>query len=210
MYTVGSMGLFLVTLLNTLHKPPVAIKMERIVPEKTTTNRPVAAAVIVAPPMLDTLREIGVKDSKKLSIIRRCQLAEKIKALAVDWQIGSATAAQIDELNILRASLWAMEKAVGKLKPKPQMCLVDGRFTIPNLKLPQQAMVKGDEQSVVIAAASILAKVWRDDLIVNLSHKYPEYDLAANKGYGTKRHLLAIKKYGISSEHRRSFKPCQV
>lgn len=170
----------------------------------------VAAAVMIAPPMVDVLGEIGVKDSKKLSPSRRCKLAKQIKSLVVDWQIASATVAQIDQLNILQASLLAMGKAVCQLKPEPQMCLVDGKFTIPNLTLPQQAIVKGDETSVAIAAASILAKVWRDELIVSLAHKYPEYDLAANKGYGTKRHLLAIKKYGICSEHRRSFRPCQV
>ena len=170
----------------------------------------VAAAVMIDPPMLDSLGEIGVKDSKKLSPARRCQLAEQIKSLVVDWQIASATVVQIDQLNILQASLLAMGKAVCQLKPEPQMCLVDGKFTIPNLALPQQALVKGDEQSMAIAAASILAKVWRDEFIVSLAHKYPEYDLAANKGYGTKRHLLAIKKYGICSEHRRSFRPCQV
>ena len=103
-----------------------------------------------------------------------------------------------------------MKRAVLKLKVKPQLCLVDGNHTIKDLSIPQQTLVKGDEKSIVIASASIVAKVWRDDLITQWAKKYPMYDLAANKGYGTARHLQALKEYGASPLHRRSFRPCQV
>jgi ribonuclease HII len=101
-----------------------------------------------------------------------------------------------------------MKKAINNLTIQPEICLVDGNKKIPNLAISQETLVKGDQRSPVIAAASILAKVWRDQLIVELGEKYPEYDLKSHKGYGTKKHLLAIEKYGITPEHRRSFSPC--
>ncbi len=170
----------------------------------------VAAAAMIPLPLVPQLNELGVKDSKKLSSKRRTQLAQQIQSMATDWQIGLATAEEIDEINILQASLLAMQRAVIKLKPTPELCLVDGKFAIPDLATPQINLVKGDEKSLVIAAASILAKVWRDQLIIKLAQTYPDYDLAANKGYGTKRHRIALQKYGLCAEHRRSFRPCQV
>jgi ribonuclease HII len=170
----------------------------------------VAAAVILPPAALPELAASQVRDSKQLSSCRRQQLAAKICTLAVDWRVGFASTAEIDNINILQASLLAMKRAVTKLKVQPELCLVDGNQAIKDLPIPQQALVKGDERSLVIAAASIIAKVWRDDLIMRLAAKYPMYDLVSNKGYGTARHLQALQQYGPSRLHRLSFRPCQI
>jgi ribonuclease HII len=170
----------------------------------------VAAAVILPVDALSMLMADNIKDSKKLSSSRRTKLAEKINTLALDWRIGYATTAEIDELNILQATLLAMKRAVLKLRVKPQLCLIDGNQLVKNLPIPQETIVKGDERSLNIAAASIMAKVWRDDLVKRLSLKYPLYDLERNKGYGSQRHLLALREYGPSPLHRLSFRPCQV
>ncbi|MCD8486635.1 MAG: ribonuclease HII [Desertifilum sp.] len=166
----------------------------------------VAAAAILPETMRPTLVRLGVKDSKQLSSVKRQRLAGEIRAIAIDCQVGVATVAEIDELNILQASLLAMRRAVEKLQVTPQLCLIDGNQLIPGLELPQQTMVGGDRENLAIAAASIVAKVWRDRLIVRLSTRYPEYDLAANKGYGTQRHRLALQQYGLSPLHRQSFR----
>lgn len=167
---------------------------------------PVVAAVVCLPfggcPQLEVL---GVRDSKQLSAKKRTELAKDIAAIA-NVRIGYATVAEIDRLNILQASLLAMKRAILKLAIAPEFCAIDGKFPIPHLAIPQKAIVGGDRQSPLIAAASIAAKVWRDDLIVRFAQKYPHYDLAANKGYGTKRHRQGIAKYGISRQHRTSFK----
>ncbi len=170
----------------------------------------VAAAVILPVEALSILMVDNIKDSKKLSSSRRNKLAEKINTLALDWRIGYATTGEIDELNILQASLLAMKRAVLKLRVKPELCLVDGNQLVKNLLIPQETIIKGDERSLNIAAASIMAKVWRDDLVQRLALKYPLYDLERNKGYGSPRHLLALQKYGPSALHRRSFRPCQI
>lgn len=165
----------------------------------------VAAAVIIDSQDLPNLKTLGVKDSKKLSPATRVRLATQIKAIVPGVGVGYATVAEIEQLNILQASLLAMGRAVSKLPMQPQLCLIDGQYQIPNLNLPQQTMIKGDESSPVIAAASIIAKVWRDDLIIRWSQRYPQYDLANNKGYGTVKHRLALQEYGISPQHRVSF-----
>lgn len=170
----------------------------------------VAAAVILPSSALSELVAAQMRDSKQLSASRREELAKKIGAIAIDWSIGDASSTEIDQINILQASLLAMKRAVLNLKVKPQLCLVDGNQRLKDLAIPQQTLVKGDEKSLAIAAASIVAKVWRDDLIIRLATEYPMYDLAANKGYGTARHLQALKEYGASPLHRRSFRPCQV
>lgn len=170
----------------------------------------VAAAVILPTSALSELVEAKIRDSKQLSAYRREELAKKICNCALAWSVDSASSAEIDQINILQASLLAMKRAILKLKVKPQLCLVDGNHAIKDLSIPQQTLVKGDEKSILIASASIVAKVWRDDLIIQLAKKYPMYDLAANKGYGTARHLQALKEYGASPLHRRSFRPCQV
>ncbi len=170
----------------------------------------VAAAVILPTSALSALVEAKIRDSKQLSVYRRAELAKKIRGCAIAWGIAFASSAEIDQINILQASLLAMKRAILKLKVPPQLCLVDGNHAIKDLVYPQQTLVKGDEKSIIIASASIIAKVWRDDLITRLALKYPMYDLVANKGYGTARHLQALKEYGASPLHRQSFRPCQV
>jgi ribonuclease HII len=168
----------------------------------------VAAAVILPKDQIAECAEWGIKDSKKLSASQRERLVPQIQQVAIAHQIGVATVAEIDELNILQASLLAMRRAISGLKVTPELCLVDGNKTIPQLDLPQHTLVKGEDRAVSIAAASILAKVWRDRAIAELALVYPEYDLVKNKGYGTAKHLSAIAEYGITCEHRRSFSPC--
>ncbi|MEM6611210.1 MAG: ribonuclease HII [Cyanobacteria bacterium P01_C01_bin.72] len=169
----------------------------------------VAAAVVLPLSTVPQLIALEVKDSKKLSPRQRQELIQPIKDAVQGWQIGSATVAEIDELNILQASLLAMKRCILNLPVAPNLCLVDGRIPIPNLDFKQKTVIKGDQRSPIIAAASILAKVWRDELIVELAEQYPEYDLAQNKGYPTAKHCLAIAQYGITPQHRRSFKSCQ-
>lgn len=169
----------------------------------------VAAAVILPSSALPLLTAAEIKDSKKLSMNRRVKLAQQIYTLATDWKIGYASTGEIDQMNILQATLLAMRRAVNKLKVQPALCLIDGNQLVKDLPMPQQTIIKGDERSLSIAAASIVAKVWRDDLIMRLAAKYPMYDLENNKGYGSKKHLLALQKYGSSPLHRKSFRPCQ-
>ncbi|MBE9056460.1 ribonuclease HII [Sphaerospermopsis sp. LEGE 08334] len=170
----------------------------------------VAAAVILPPAALPQLMALKINDSKKLSSSRRNQLAQEIAGLALDWKIGYAATAEIDKINILQATLLAMKRAVLKLKVQPELCLVDGNQMVKDLNIPQQTIVNGDGRSLNIAAASIMAKVWRDDLVLRLASKYPMYDIENNKGYGSPRHLLALQKYGPSPLHRLSFRPCQL
>jgi len=169
----------------------------------------VAAAVVLPLTAIPELIDAGVKDSKKLSAKKRQQLVPQIQSKVLDWQVSEATVAEIDELNILQASLLAMKRAVLKLRTSPEICLIDGNFPVPNLDIPQKTIVKGDQKSTAIAAASILAKVWRDDLILSLEQQYPEYDLAKNKGYPTPKHRSALETCGISPLHRKSFAPCK-
>lgn len=172
---------------------------------------PVFAAAVVLPlSKLPELLEIGVKDSKKLSCQRRLELIERIEQLTLARAISYATAKEIDRINILQASLLAMKKALLKLRVQPSICLVDGNQAIPGFSISQITLVKGDERSPAIAAASIIAKVWRDELIVRLANQYPHYDLISNKGYGSAKHLLALRQYGPSPQHRMSFRPCQL
>lgn len=169
----------------------------------------VAAAVVLPVSKISTLIDLGVKDSKQLSAKKRRELVPQIEALATAYHISFATVSEIDKFNILQASLLAMKRAVIKLKVKPSLCLVDGRQTIPELLIKQETIIKGDQKSPLIAAASVLAKVWRDQLITRLASKYPQYDLVNNKGYGTQKHREALLKYGVSPQHRLSFRPCQ-
>ena len=148
----------------------------------------------------------GLRDSKKLSKLKREKLFEDIKGFA-DYGIGLSTAQEIDGLNILQASLLAMKRAVNNLKVSPRVVLVDG-IHLPN-NLPQYglAIISGDTSIPAIAASSIIAKVYRDNLMLKLSVSYPEYGWDKNAGYGTDHHLVALKKYGITPEHRCSFSP---
>lgn len=170
----------------------------------------VAAAVILSSEASNHLSEIGVTDSKLLSAGQRQFLSQQIQAWATDCKIGVASVAEIDRLNILQASLLAMQRAVLRLKPQPQLCLIDGNQRIPTLVIAQQTMIKGDQKSVAIAAASIVAKVWRDQLITQLAERYPGYDLCTNKGYGTPKHKQALNQLGPTRQHRHSFSPCRV
>lgn len=169
----------------------------------------VAAAVLLTPAAALELTALGVKDSKQLSAARRAALVPHILQLAIDGKVAIASAREIDRLNILQATLLAMSRAVNRLSILPTRCLIDGKQTIPNLSIPQQAVVKGDQHYCEVAAASILAKVWRDTLITRLDHRYPGYDLASNKGYGSPKHLKALQVLGPSLQHRRSFKICR-
>ncbi len=166
----------------------------------------VAASVVLEENAIAMFEEIGVKDSKQLSPKRRQTLAKEIKNIAIAYHISYASSQEIDRLNILKASLLAMQRSITKLSVTPQLCLVDGNKKIPNLTIPQKTIVGGDRSSPLIAAASILAKVWRDQLIIRLATKYPHYDLENNKGYGTKKHRHALQQYGPCFHHRRSFK----
>lgn len=170
----------------------------------------VAAAVILSPEALAQLQQSGVTDSKQLSPLQRQTLAAQIQAAALDCKIGLASVREIDRLNILQASLLAMQRAIRRLQPQPQLCLIDGNQRVPNLGIAQQTIVQGDRQCLVIAAASIIAKVWRDQLIIRLANQYPGYDLASNKGYGTTKHRQALQQLGVSRQHRRSFSPCRL
>jgi ribonuclease HII len=169
----------------------------------------VSAAVILPIAAHADLICAGIKDSKLLSAVQRQQLAKQIRAVAIDCQVGIASVREIDRYNILQAALLAMKRAIVRLCPQPQVCLVDGNQRIPNLLVPQKTIVQGDQKSVAIAAASIVAKVWRDELITRLALKYPFYDLSSNKGYGTVKHRAAIQQFGASCQHRKSFSPCQ-
>ena len=166
----------------------------------------VAAAVVLAEDAQQPLTRLGVTDSKKLSAKRRQQLAIEIKSWASHYAIGLASVHEIDRLNILQATFLAMSRAVKQLSPQPSLCLIDGNHRIPQLPIAQQAIVKGDQTHLEIAAASILAKVWRDTLIVRLDRRYPGYDLCSNKGYGSAKHLQALQRQGATAQHRKSFK----
>lgn len=162
----------------------------------------VAAAVIVSPDM--RLREID--DSKKLRPAVREELADKIREQAVSFGIGIADVEEIDRINIYQAALAAMRRAVEGLTVAPQHLVVDAR-TVPGVDLPQTSMIKGDAKSYSIAAASIVAKVARDQMMLELDAAYPEYGFASHMGYGTRRHLDAIEEHGPCPAHRRSFAP---
>lgn len=165
----------------------------------------VAAAIAVPISSLSALISLGVKDSKKLSPRQRSKLFPSIKNSVMAWHISYATVAEIEVLNIRQASLLAMKRCLLKLSVSPQHCLIDGRDLIPDLGLPQTAVIRGDQHSPAIAAASILAKVWRDELILRIAQRYPQYDLEKNKGYGTEKHRLSLQKYGLTLLHRPSF-----
>ena len=170
----------------------------------------VAAAVILSEAASLELDAMGVTDSKRLSPGQRLNLVDPIRTLATTYALGYASVWEIERLNILQATLLAMGRAVHRLSPAPTLCLVDGNRPIPNLGLPQQTVVKGDQQEIAIAAASILAKVWRDQLLVRLDRRYPGYGLARHKGYGSAEHRLALQRLGPTRQHRHSFRGCQL
>jgi ribonuclease HII len=168
---------------------------------------PLAGDVVAAAVILDPKQPIsGLRDSKKLSEKRRIELAVVIREQAVAWSVARASVAEIDELNILQASLLAMHRAVQMLAPQPEYILVDGN-RLPRWHYVAEAVVKGDDRVPAIAAASILAKVQRDSELVALEEQYPGYGFAAHKGYPTAAHLRALQTLGVTPVHRRSFAP---
>jgi ribonuclease HII len=168
---------------------------------------PLAGDVVAAAVILNPARPIiGLRDSKKLSASRREELALEIQEKALAWHVGRASVAEIDELNILQASLLAMHRAVQGLDPQPEFVLVDGN-RLPQWPYAAKAVVKGDDRVPAISAASILAKVQRDSELIALEERYPGYGFAAHKGYPTRVHLQALDSLGVTPEHRRSFGP---
>jgi ribonuclease HII len=168
---------------------------------------PLAGDVVTAAVILDPSNPVeGLRDSKKLSESRREELAIIIREKALAWSIARASVAEIDELNILQASLLAMKRAVEALTPQPGYVLVDGN-RLPQWSYPSEPVVKGDDRVPAIAAASILAKVQRDNELVALEQKYPGYGFAAHKGYPTAAHLHALQSLGVTPVHRRSYAP---
>ena len=162
---------------------------------------PVVAGAVILPRDCDILY---LNDSKKLSEKKREELYDQIMANAVSVGLGFVDNERIDEINILNATYEAMRQAISKLTPQPDILLNDA-VTIPGVDIPQVPIIKGDAKSASIAAASIVAKVTRDRLMTELDKKYPGYDLAANKGYGTAAHIEGLKKLGPCPIHRRSF-----
>ena len=156
------------------------------------------------------IKELGIKDSKKLTPKKREEIyniiTKDFKTLDVNWAIGRVSAAELNKIGLAQAGKLVLKRAVENLKTKPDYLLIDA-FRIPGLNIPQSPIIKGDDKSISIALASIIAKVTRDKIMTELDKKYPEYRFARHKGYGTKEHLGALKKYGICPEHRVNYKP---
>jgi ribonuclease HII len=168
---------------------------------------PLAGPVVAAAVILDPEVTIdGLQDSKKLSARRRQELAEIIRRRARSWCVARADVAEIDEINILQATMRAMHRAVDGLEIPPDYVLVDGN-RVPDWEYHSQPVIRGDQIVDAISAASILAKVTRDEEMINLNNKYPGYGFESHKGYPTKSHIEAIQALGITPEHRRSFAP---
>lgn len=171
---------------------------------------PLCGPVVAAAVILDPARPIpGLADSKKLSEGKRDRLAVEIRAHALAWAVAEASVEEIDRLNILQASLLAMQRAVAGLALPPTEAWVDGN-RCPALSIPVRAIVGGDALEPAISAASILAKTVRDALLVELDRTYPQYGLAAHKGYPTAAHLAALRRHGPAPIHRRSFAPVRA
>lgn len=168
---------------------------------------PLVGAVVTAAVILDPNNPIeGLMDSKKLSEKKRLALAEEIKAKALSWSLGRAEPAEIDELNILHATMLAMQRAVAGLHIQPDFILVDGNRP-PLFSVPTQAVVKGDSLVAEISAASIIAKVARDQEMDELDKQFPQYGFAKHKGYPTKLHFEKLIEFGATPYHRKSFAP---
>lgn len=167
---------------------------------------PLVAAAVILPDedMID-----GLNDSKKLTPAKREALYEQIQSRAIAVSVVQFSAAEVDTLNIYQASLQALAQAVNTLSVAPQLALVDAR-TLPHLKIPQRAIIKGDALCASIAAASIVAKVHRDRIMLELHERYPLYGLGQHKGYGTQKHLAALLEHGPCPEHRKSYAPVKA
>jgi ribonuclease HII len=162
---------------------------------------PVYAAAVILDPLVDI---IDIKDSKKLSPTQREEIADIIRNRCIDYSIGISTVEEIDRLNILNATKLAMKRAIEGLSIEPQHILIDA-LKLSDINIPQTSIIKGDDLSISIGAASIVAKVARDKYMDELSQEYPQYGFDNNKGYGTEEHISAIKSWGITKVHRRSF-----
>ena len=162
----------------------------------------VYAAAVILPE--DYQNEL-LNDSKQLTEKKRYELREIIERDAVAWAVGIVTPEEIDKVNILNASILAMHRALDQLKVRPEAIIVDGNRFKPYQKLPHTTIVKGDGKYLSIAAASILAKTYRDDYMNQLAEEYPQYDWRSNKGYPTKKHREAIRQFGITPYHRKSY-----
>ncbi|MEO0888640.1 MAG: ribonuclease HII [Pseudomonadota bacterium] len=168
---------------------------------------PLVGDVVTAAVILDPNNPIeGLNDSKKLSEKKRLALLPEIKEKALAWAVGRCSPEEIDELNILQATMVAMQRAIAGLKVQPDLALIDGN-RCPELPMDSQAVVKGDLRVAEISAASIIAKVVRDQEMEELDKQYPQFGFANHKGYPTKAHFEAIEQHGVISEHRKSFKP---
>jgi ribonuclease HII len=163
----------------------------------------VAGAVILRPDRVP----LGIKDSKKLSPRQRSRLSEEIRQTAISVGIGIVSAGAIDRINILQATRWAMTEALRSLKAEYQCVIVDGRKALPEARVPVIGMVKGDMRCISVAAASIVAKVARDRLMDHMDLLYPRYRFSDHKGYGTKAHVEALRRFGPTRIHRLSFEP---
>ena len=162
---------------------------------------PVCAAAVILPKGIELP---GLTDSKKLTDKKRRELYPIIKEQAIAWGIGFASEKEIDEINILQATFLAMQRALDQLAIKPDLALIDGNRE-KDFGIPVKTVVKGDSLSLNIAAASVLAKVTRDDLMLSLAEDYPQYGFAVHKGYGTKAHYAALREHGPSPIHRMTF-----
>lgn len=168
---------------------------------------PLAGPVVAAAVILDPARPIaGLNDSKKLSAKKRVALAGLIRERALAWAVAEASVEEIDQLNILHASMLAMQRAVAALQVTPERALIDGN-RCPSLAMPAEAVVQGDAKVAVIAAASILAKTVRDEGMLGLHAQYPHYGFDRHMGYPTAAHCAALAAHGVSPVHRRSFAP---
>ncbi|MBU3644674.1 MAG: ribonuclease HII [Candidatus Methylopumilus sp.] len=168
---------------------------------------PLAGAVYAAAVILDPQRPIeGLADSKTISEKKREQLSVNIKQSALAWAIASASAEEIDNINILQASLLAMKRAIEQLQPAPEKILVDGLY-LPDIAIQGEAVIKGDSKHACISAASILAKVARDEELYRLDSIFPDYGFALHKGYPTKLHIEKIQQHGVLPIHRKTFGP---
>lgn len=162
----------------------------------------VYAAAVVLP---EGYQNELLNDSKQLSEKKRYQLREIIERDAVAWAVGIVTPEEIDQINILNASILAMHRALDQLKVRPEAIIVDGNRFKPYQELPHTTIVKGDGKYLAIAAASILAKTYRDDYMNQLAEEYPQYDWRSNKGYPTRKHREAIRQFGVTPYHRKSY-----
>ena len=162
----------------------------------------VYAAAVILPP--DYQNEL-LNDSKKQTAKKRYALREEIERDAIAWAVGIVTPEEIDKINILNASFLAMHRALDQLKVRPEAVIVDGNRFKPYQDLPSTTIVKGDGKYLSIAAASILAKTYRDDYMLSLAEEYPQYDWQSNMGYPTKKHRQAIREHGITPYHRKSY-----